>query len=106
MSTRDLMKFAKANFAAVGPLDLALAEARKVHAEASGTATGLGWHLGTTPSGRTITWHNGATAGSRSYVGFDRDAGTAVVILTNSAHDVTTLGRHLLDPYGAPLAGP
>ncbi|RZQ62477.1 serine hydrolase domain-containing protein [Amycolatopsis suaedae] len=44
---------------------------------------GLGW-MRTTSEGRTVLWHNGATAGFRTFAGLVPDTGRAVVVLANS----------------------
>ena len=46
--------------------------------------------------GRAITWHNGGTGGFRSWVGLDREAGTAVVISTATAASVDRQAFRLL----------
>lgn len=46
--------------------------------------------------GRTITCHNGATGGFRSWVGLDREAGTAVVLLSATASPLDRHGFRLL----------
>ncbi|NUT95789.1 MAG: beta-lactamase family protein [Saccharothrix sp.] len=46
--------------------------------------------------GRTITWHNGGTGGFRTWLGMDRDAGTAVVLLSATAVSVDQHGFTLL----------
>lgn len=51
---------------------------------------GIAW-LSLDVKGRTVTWHNGATGGFRSWVGLDRKAGTAVVLLSATA---SPLDRH------------
>ncbi|HWS57910.1 MAG TPA: serine hydrolase domain-containing protein [Actinotalea sp.] len=52
--------------------------------------------------GRQITWHNGGTGGFRSWVGLDRDAGNAVVLLSATAASVDRHGFTLLDrPRGS-----
>lgn len=52
---------------------------------------GYAWH---TTDG--VTWHNGATGGFTSWVGFDRDSGRAVVVLNNTAVPVDELGFALM----------
>jgi CubicO group peptidase (beta-lactamase class C family) len=60
-----------------------------------GTQIGLGWF--TSPlDGHTVTWHNGGTGGFRSWLGIDRDAGRAVVVLSATTRDVDELGQRLL----------
>lgn len=45
---------------------------------------------------REITWHNGATGGFRSYVGYDRAVGRGVAVLGNTDVDVERIGLRLL----------
>jgi CubicO group peptidase (beta-lactamase class C family) len=44
-----------------------------------------------------VTWHNGATGGFTSWVGFDRSSGRAVVVLNNTAASVDDLGFALME---------
>jgi len=46
---------------------------------------------------RTIIWHNGATNGFTSFVGFDPESNQGVVVLTNSLNIVDDIGVWLLD---------
>ena len=48
---------------------------------------GLGWHI-TENNERKIIWHNGATNGFSSFMGFDPESKQGVLILTNSAMNV------------------
>ena len=48
--------------------------------------------------GRSLAWHNGGTAGFRSFLGVDPATGANVVVLSNSAVSVDDIGLHLLDP--------
>lgn len=63
----------------------------------------LAWHV-FTANGRVVYWHNGGTAGYRSFIGFDPARRMGVVVLSNSGSPVGVddIGRHLLDP-SAPL---
>ena len=45
---------------------------------------GLGWHITQDEDERRIIWHNGATNGFASIIGFDPEANQGVVVLTNS----------------------
>ncbi|MDQ3016507.1 MAG: beta-lactamase family protein, partial [Bacteroidota bacterium] len=58
---------------------------------------GLGWHMFPTHNGIAIV-HEGATGGYTSFVGFVKETGTGVVVLTNSNHAAADIGMHLLDP--------
>jgi serine-type D-Ala-D-Ala carboxypeptidase/endopeptidase len=61
-------------------------------------AVGLGWLLA--PLRRhgsaQMLWHNGGTAGFRSFAGLVREAGTAVVVLGNANRSVDLLGLRIL----------
>jgi D-alanyl-D-alanine-carboxypeptidase/D-alanyl-D-alanine-endopeptidase len=63
-----------------------------------GVAVGLGWTrlplLGTDDE---LLFHNGGTGGFRSFAGFAPAAGTAVVVLSNSARSVDALGFRILE---------
>jgi hypothetical protein len=48
---------------------------------------------------RTITWHDGGTGGFRSWIGFDRDARCAVVVLSATGASVDACGFSLLEQY-------
>jgi CubicO group peptidase (beta-lactamase class C family) len=56
---------------------------------------GAGW-MTLDAKGREVTWHNGGTGGFRSWVGLDRKAGAAVVLLTATAAPVDRHGFRLL----------
>ncbi len=57
---------------------------------------GLGWII-RHAHGRELHWHNGGTGGYRSFLGFDLETRTGVVVLSNSGDSVDDLGFHLLD---------
>ena len=69
-------------------------------------AYGIGYFwLDSEEDGETITWHDGATGGFRSWMGFNRDAGTGVAILTaGQSADLHELGLYLLDAGEPPVA--
>jgi len=52
-----------------------------------------------------VLWHNGGTAGFRTFIGFDPDKGVGAVVLTNSSHGADDIGFHLIN-RGLPLAEP
>ncbi len=110
---RDMLRFLAAN---VGAPSSTLERAMRASHEARRTvspdmAVGLAWHVRTTGEGR-IVWHNGGTGGFRTFLGFDPDRGTGVVVLTNTTHGADDIGFHLLhpgvplDPPGTPAARP
>jgi D-alanyl-D-alanine-carboxypeptidase/D-alanyl-D-alanine-endopeptidase len=55
---------------------------------------GMAWHI-YTKFGADIYWHNGGTAGYRSFVGFDPAKNEGVVVLCNTFVDNDDLGRHI-----------
>jgi len=65
----------------------------------AGMEIGLGW-LMKPNKGSEIIWHNGGTNGYRAFIGFDPQARTGVVVLSNmvTPGGVDDLGFHLLDP--------
>ena len=58
---------------------------------------GLGWFLDKQPD-PLVRWHNGATAGYRSWTGFDAANHRGVVVLSNTAIGVDNIGFQLLRP--------
>lgn len=56
---------------------------------------GAAW-LTTDTRGRRITWHNGGTGGFSSWIGLDREANAAVVLLSATAAAVDRQGFELL----------
>lgn len=73
--------------------------------------SGIGWAWLTTPlpadethPEQTMVWHNGGTAGFRTFLALDKDAGRAVVVLGNSAVDVDAVGVGLLFDRPAAVA--
>lgn len=54
--------------------------------------------LTTTVRGRALTWHNGGTGGWRSFVGVDRAAGRAAVVVRATTRSVDRAGMELLAP--------
>ncbi len=66
---------------------------------------GLGWLIIST-DGREIVWHNGATGGFHSFVGYNPKARMGVVVISNATRSgVDDIGFHLLNPK-SPLANP
>lgn len=61
---------------------------------------GAAW-LTTDTGGRRITWHNGGTGGFSSWIGLDRAAGAAVVLLSATAASVDRQGFGLLRELAA-----
>ncbi len=94
----DMLKFLAAN---AGDGDSSLKKAMELthkvafKNEETNFEIGLGWHYANEGS---IVWHNGGTGGYRSFAGFQKDNGTAVVVFTNTNESADDIGLHLLNP--------
>jgi D-alanyl-D-alanine-carboxypeptidase/D-alanyl-D-alanine-endopeptidase len=64
-----------------------------------GQSIAMGWFITDLGQG-DIIWHNGGTAGFRSFVGYDKLSGNGVVLLSNMATltGIDDIGMHLLNP--------
>lgn len=67
----------------------------------------IGWAWLSRPdpvTGRTVLWHNGGTGGFTSFLGVDREAGVAVVVLSavGAPDETTPAGFALLRRLGGP----
>jgi D-alanyl-D-alanine-carboxypeptidase/D-alanyl-D-alanine-endopeptidase len=105
-TVNDLLKFLSAELGYSNtPLKASMAAQLEVRrpAGAPNLAVALGWSVQTEPNG-TVIWHNGATGGYMSFIGFNPSTRTGVVALTNGAALIgpDDIGRHLL--IGMPLA--
>lgn len=98
-TVNDLLTFVEAN---LSPDESALGQAMtaalapRQDFPAPNMQIGLGW-ITRHGHGRQLHWHNGGTGGYRSFLGFDPEARTGVVVLSNSGDSVDDLGFHLLD---------
>jgi CubicO group peptidase (beta-lactamase class C family) len=98
-NAEDMLVFLDAN---LGEPKSALEEAMRVSHEPreealGGMMIGLNWITRTTDD-HTIVWHNGGTAGYRTFAAFDPNREVGVVVLTNSGQSADDIGFHLLDP--------
>lgn len=101
----DLLKFAAANLGQGSPrMTGVLASCHAVRQEVvpDRLRVGLAWHLSPlrTGSQRWATWHNGATGGYASFLGFVKETGTAVVVLSNATLAPTHDARSECDQIG------
>ena len=110
-TTNDLLTLVAAELGYVDtPLKGAMADQLLPRRPAGGQLqVALGWHVSPGPEGGPageIVWHNGATGGFHSFVGFDKARGVGVVVLVNTASEVggDDIAMHLL--AGAPLSKP
>ena len=99
-TVNDMLRFVAANLGLTATeLAPAMANAHKPRENMGpeGMQVGLGW-LNTSQHGLAITWHNGQTGGYHSFVGFDKEHGKGVVVLSNAESSIDDIGFHLLDP--------
>ncbi len=98
-SAHDMLTFLAANLAdqtsGVGAA-LKTAQMPVNSTDTPDTRIGLAWHV-TDRNSMRIVWHNGQTGGYHSFVGFDPDKKTGVVLLCNVAQSVDDVGFHILD---------
>ncbi|HLK18934.1 MAG TPA: serine hydrolase [Bryobacteraceae bacterium] len=98
-TANDMLKFLAANLELTdSPLKPAMRRMRSVHRETGvpDLEIGMAWHVWH-KFGSNIFWHNGGTAGYRSYAGFDPAKKTGVVVLCNSFFDIDQVGLHVLN---------
>ncbi len=98
-SLDDMVAYVKANLDAPdGPLGdrLQLSHREQRTTPALQGAIGLAWIRWTRNRSVTI-WHNGGTAGHRSFVGFTPETGRGAVVLANAfLSEIDAIGAHLL----------
>jgi CubicO group peptidase (beta-lactamase class C family) len=102
----DMLDFIEANVGeATSDLERSMRVSHEVREPAGGAnSIGLNWHILSVGEDRVV-WHNGGTAGFRTFAGFDPDRGVGAVVLTNSAHGADDIGFHLING-SVPLAAP
>ncbi|MFH7597975.1 serine hydrolase domain-containing protein [Streptomyces racemochromogenes] len=101
-SARDLVSYVRAQWECAGPDEQAEAIrlTRQVeHRDNRFSWMHLGWRahrLHPRQGAHLQIWHNGGTGGFASFVGFDPESGTAVIILSNTRHPVDAPAFNLL----------
>jgi len=102
----DMLKFLAANVGlADTPLKAAMERMRSVRSETGmpHVDIAMAWHI-FSEFPPDIYWHNGGTAGFRSFAGMDVADRRAVVVLCDTSFDIDDIGRHTLNAkYPAPL---
>ncbi|MDX2415160.1 MAG: serine hydrolase [Bacteroidales bacterium] len=103
-STSDMAKFVSANLGySNSPLIEAMELSHQIrHDMAGDRSIAMAWHIFEGENGNIIC-HGGATGGYRTFIGFVKETGKGVVILTNSSEGADDIGSYLLDS-GAKLA--
>jgi len=91
----DMVKYAHAQMEMKGPLQKAIALSHQPTFVGAAQSMGLGWRINKS-SQHTYLHHSGGTGGFRSFIGFDPERQTAIVILSNAAEDVTGIGESFL----------
>lgn len=93
----DMMLYAQAVLNQSPPsLSKALALAETVTFTDGNNKIGLGWHYLRAGTGELL-FHNGGTGGFRSFLAVNKQAKTAVVLLSNSAVSVDEAGKNLME---------
>jgi len=92
----DMVKYAKAYLKPPNEqYRLAIELCEKISFEGDSKKVGLGWHLINTGS-KNIYFHNGQTSGFVSFISYDREKKSAVIILVNSITLVDKEGVELM----------
>ena len=108
-TVKDMLKFLAANMGLTKTsLSPAMNESHEAQIETGrpNVEIGLNWIV-QKKHGTEIIWHNGGTGGFRSFLGFDKENGIGIVILTNSGNGSDDIGFHLLnEKYEIPKLTP
>jgi D-alanyl-D-alanine-carboxypeptidase/D-alanyl-D-alanine-endopeptidase len=93
-SANDMVKFLAASMGKLpSPLFAAMKKTQRPLRDAVPfLKVGLGWHVCSALGVNGLVWHNGATGGYRSFIGFDPDTQRGVVVLANGASAIDDIG--------------
>lgn len=98
-TTKDLATYLKAQIGFVNTsFDSALTMTHKIQfgkRESSKSKIGLAWLYNTKHD--TIIFHNGGTGGFRSFIGWNVEKRTGIIILAAGTKSVDAIGMHMLD---------
>ena len=97
-TANDMLIFLPANLELSDmPLKSAMRRMRAIRKETETTNLEImmGWHLLTYFDSKVV-WHNGGTAGFRSFAGLDPVNKKGVIVLSNTDAETDDIGRHLL----------
>lgn len=99
-TAKDLIKYAEVHMgeshSRLTKAFYATHEGRKATARNKKVESARGWHVISPKKYHDIILHTGNTNGHRSYLAFVKESETAVVILTNSEHNLYNLGYYIL----------
>lgn len=103
-STSDMAKFISVNLGYINSsLKEAMEQSHQIrHDKAGETSIAMGWHINKGNKGDVIC-HGGGTGGYRTFIGFVKETGKGVVLLSNSSEGADDIGFYLLDS-GSELA--
>lgn len=73
-----------------------LSQEKTMDLEKGKSAIALGWHM-IFQDNKVLYWHNGATGGYSSFLGFNKKTKRGIVVLTNSNNKIDDIGLHFLD---------
>ncbi|MEP7263464.1 MAG: serine hydrolase [Bacteroidota bacterium] len=95
----DMMKTLEANmFSERGHLSEIFSYNQKSRIKLSNNnELALGWNIKTADDGNKLTWKQGTTNGFSSYIGFYKDQGEGVVILSSISKDSKKMGEEIID---------
>lgn len=94
-TVNDLLKYANANMnPKSAPLSAAIQLTHKI-TFTKDVKIGMGWHV-ININGVDYYFHNGGTYGSSSFMAFNAEKGTAIVLLSNSAETIDPVGAEIL----------
>ncbi|WP_350223380.1 serine hydrolase [Pedobacter faecalis] len=91
----DMIKYVRAQLGSKSPLERAIETSHQITFAGGTQDMALGWRIN---KGVTSDYlhHSGGTGGFRSFVGFDSKKKFGIVILSNAADDVTSIGEAFL----------
>jgi CubicO group peptidase (beta-lactamase class C family) len=98
-TANDMLKFLAANLELTDtPLKAAMRRMRSIRHETGkdDVEVMMAWNV-YKKYGREIVWHDGSTAGYWSFLAFDAQKKTGIVLLANTYLDVDDIGLHTLD---------
>jgi CubicO group peptidase (beta-lactamase class C family) len=99
-TANDLLKFVRANIGLSGSNLLPAMQVMQHSRHSAGSPymdVGLGWHIAKRFD-TVLIWHNGATGGYHTFMGFNPQTKLGVVVLANSANSIEDLAFHILEP--------
>ena len=91
----DMIRYVQSQMNGKSILEKSIQLTHAVTFSGPGQVMGLGWRIDTSRQ-QIYYHHSGGTGGFRSFAGFNKERQLAVVILSNTAEEVTAIGEGLL----------